>query len=63
MLAPVTLTALPWRAVATMRIGVATTAARKPKPWLTLFAISSPNDCGRSSICLHCPTPRGPTAP
>ena len=31
-----------------MRTGEAISAASNPTPWLTLFAISSPTDCGRS---------------
>ena len=33
-----------------MSTGAAATAATSPKPWLTLLAISSPRDCGRSGM-------------
>src|SRR5690349_21231363 len=40
--------ASPCRIAATTSMGQAINAASRPRPWLTLFAISSPRDCGRS---------------
>ena len=36
---------LSCRAAAAQRKGAAISAAARPKPWLTLLAISSPRDC------------------
>jgi len=38
----------PRRYAAIRRTGKAPIATSRPRPWLTLFAISSPRDCGRS---------------
>src|SRR3972149_5862560 len=41
--------ASPCRTDTMTRTGNTASAASKPGPWLRLFAISSPRDCGRSS--------------
>src|SRR5712691_12655766 len=46
-IAPTIPTAPPRRAAAWTRSGVTATAARKPTPWLTLFATSSPREGAR----------------
>src|SRR5206468_3727438 len=46
-MAPAKSSRLPRRA-AWSSSGVAASAATRPTPWLTLLAISSPRDCGRS---------------
>jgi hypothetical protein len=43
MLTP-TMLAAPWGIASSTNEGVTTRIARKPTPWLTLFAISSPTD-------------------
>ena len=51
-LAPTIAAVSPRRAAATIRTGVATKAASKPTPWLTLLAISSPRGCPCITISL-----------
>ena len=49
MLTATMLSAVPWRAAITTRMGSEAMASRKPRPWLIALAISSPSVCGRSS--------------